>query len=265
MRIVLMCLAVAAWSVPAQAQFQVAGDPSVGEKYHIEGSAVLWNAAPSLVISSESLGIPGDDVDLVADLGITKKQIRELKLVLRPATKHKFRFNYIPLKYEADATVQREFTFNGLRYRVGIPVTTTADLTTYRFGYEYDFIYRPRGYLGVLLDVKYTDVNITLDSPIGSEFTAQVAPIPTIGLAGRGYVTNNVSITGEVTYFKIPENISDSFGGKYIDYDFYTTFNFTHNIGALVGFRSVEVEYFRDLDAGNLKFTGLYFGGVLRY
>jgi len=32
-----------------------------------------------------------------------------------------------------------------------------------------------------------------------------------------------------------------------------------------VGLRSVDVEYFKDLDSGNLNFKGMYFGGVIRY
>lgn len=253
---------------PAAAQFrpQSSSPAAIGERYHIEASIAWWNAEPTLVVSSESLGIPGDDVNLVDDLGVSEKRLRALNLVLRPATKHKFRFQYMPIKYSADAIVQREFTFNGLLYRVGLPVSTNADLTTYRFGYEYDFIYRSRGYLGVLFDLKYTDVNITLDSPIGNAFTSQVAPIPTIGVTGRGYVTNNVAIGGEVSFFKIPENLGkEEFGGRYVDYDFYGTANFTNNFGAQVGYRSIEVEYFQDLDAGNLQFKGWYFGGVIRY
>ena len=38
----------------------------------------------SLIVSSESLGIPGDDVDLTSDLGIEKKQLTELRV--RPAS-----------------------------------------------------------------------------------------------------------------------------------------------------------------------------------
>jgi hypothetical protein len=256
-----------AGSVPAAAQFQPAPDRPAGERYNIEAAASFWNATPTLIVSSESLGIPGDDVDLVADLGIEKKRINELRVVLRPGTKHKFRINYLPIKYEASSTVQREFTFNGLRYRVGIPVSTTADLTTFRFGYEYDFLYRDWGFVGVLFDVKYTDVEVTLDSPIGSEFTAQVAPIPTIGVVVRGYLVPSVSITGEVSFFKVPDSLSEQFngGGRYLDYDFYGTFNFNRYIGAQVGLRSVDVEYFKDLDSGNLNFKGLYFGGVIRY
>lgn len=254
------------WPGAASAQYRIPPEPSIGERYHIEGAAALWNADPGLVISSESLGIPGDNVDLVQDLGIVSKRLRDLKLVLRPATKHKFRFQYLPMNYNSESVVQRDFTFNGQRYRIGLPVNTTASLKTYRFGYEYDFLYRERGFVGVLFDLKYTDVQVDLASPIGEEFTTAVAPIPTIGVVGRGYVAKNVSITGEVSFFKIPENLGrEEFGGRYIDYDFYGTYNFTNNVGAQFGLRSVDVEYFRDLDTGNLDFRGWYFGAVVRY
>ncbi|MGE0042603.1 MAG: hypothetical protein AB7H88_20465 [Vicinamibacterales bacterium] len=250
---------------PAQAQFRPPADPATGETFHVEATFAYWNPQPELVVSSESLGIPGTDVDLVNDLGIEQKRQPEIRLVLRPARKHKFRFAYLPIKYEAEAVLQREFVFNGQRYRVGLPVITTADLTTYRFGYEYDFIARDRGYAGVLLDLKYTDVSIQLDSPIGAEFTNQVAPIPTIGFVGRGYVTTNIAIGGEVNFFKIPENLSDQYQGRYMDYDFYSVVNFTNNFGAQVGYRSIDVSYAVDLDSGNLKFKGWYYGGIVRF
>ena len=250
----------------ANAQYRPAGELAVGEKYHVEGAIAFWNADPDLTVSSEALGIPGDDVDLVNDLGIEQKKLRTLNLVLRPATKHKFRFEYLPLKYEAEAIVPREFVFNGLRYRVGLPVNTSADLTTYRFGYEYDFLYFSRGYVGALFDLKYTDVDVTLNSPIGTAFTRQVAPIPGIGGTGRGYLAKNVSVTGEVTYFRIPQNLGkDEWGGRYLEYDFYGTVNFNQYVGAQIGLRSIHAEYFEDLDAGDLRFRGWYFGGVFRY
>ena len=257
-------------AAPASAQFQPTGgtsQPAVGERFHIEAAAALWYPEPELIVSSESLGIVGDNVNLMADLGVEKKRIRELKFVLRPATKHKFRINYLPLRYEAEALVQREFVFNGQRYHIGIPVNTEADLTTWRFGYEYDFIYRDRGYAGVFFDLKYTDVDVSLDSPIGREFTQQVAPIPTIGFAGRGYLLPNVSITGELSFFKLPEKFSQQLegGGRYIDYDVYGTFNFNNYVGAQLGLKSIDVDYFRNLDSGHLNFTGWYFGAVVRY
>jgi hypothetical protein len=253
-------------ATPVWAQFRPVGDPSVGELYNIEGAASFWKATPDIIIASESLGIPGDDVDLVGDLGIEKKSLPELRLVLRPGRKHKFRLNYIPIKYEATSTIRREFIFNGQRYRIGLPVNTSADLTTIRAGYEYDFVYRDRGYAGVIFDIKYTNIDVNLESPIGNEFLQSVAPIPTIGFAGRGYVVPNVSITGEVTFFKVPENLGgEDFGGRYVDFDIYGTVNFNRYVGAQLGFKSIDVNYFADLDAGTLVFKGLYFGVVARY
>lgn len=262
----LAAVLVTGAAADARAQFSVPADPAVGEDYHVEVSYGWWDADPSLIINSESLGILGTDVDLVDDLGITKKRLGRLNVVLRPATKHKFRIEYLPIKYETDAVqVRREFVFNGQRYRVGLPVSTTAELKTYRFGYEYDFIYRSRGFAGVLFDVKYTDVNVELQSPIGREFTTAVAPIPTIGFVGRGYLARNVAIGGEISFFRVPDNISDRYDGEYTDFDIYGTVNFTRNFGASVGFRSVDVFYQVDNDTGALKFNGLYFSGVVRF
>jgi hypothetical protein len=256
------------WSTPATAQVGGgAGGGAIGERYNIEGAAAFWSPQPELLVASESLGIPGDRIDLVNDLGIERKKIPDLRLVLRPALKHKFRFNYLPLKYSAESVVNREFVFNGQRYRIGLPVNTTANLTTFRFGYEYDFFSRSRGFIGVLLDVKYANIDVQLDSPIGSEFTSQVAPIPTVGIVGRGYVLPNLSVTGEVSFFNVPDNIAEQLeaDGRYLDYDIYGTFNFNRYVGAQLGVRSIDVSYFNDLDTGILNMTGWYFGGVLRY
>ena len=265
-RSVFLSIVVLAGALPAHAQFRPSNLPAPGEEYHVEGAASFWSATPDLIIASESLGIEGDDVDLINDLGIEKKQLPELRLVLRPGRKHKFRLNYIPIRYEATSVVQREFIFNGQRFRLGLPVNTSVDLTTIRAGYEYDFIHRDRGYAGVILDVKYTNIDVELASPIGNEFLQSVAPIPTIGFAGRGYIVPAVSITGEVTFFKVPENLGgEDFGGRYFDLDIYGTVNFNRFVGVQLGYKSIDVNYFTDLDRGDLVFKGLYFGAVVRY
>lgn len=261
----LAAAVVFAAAAPVSAQYRPPAEPAVGEDYHVEVSYGWWNADPSLIVNSESLGILGSDVDLVDDLGIEQKRLGRFNLVLRPAVKHKFRFEYLPVEYEASTTLQRSFVFNGQRYNVGLPVATTADYKTYRFGYEYDFIHRSRGFAGVLLDLKYTDVRVELDSPIGVEFTSAVAPIPTIGFVGRGYLAKNFAVGGEVSFFRVPDNLSEDYDGEYTDFDIYGTLNFTNNVGATVGYKSIDVFYKADSDTGTLKFTGLYFTGVLRF
>ena len=251
----------------ASAQYRRPSSAVVGEEYHIEASYGWWNAQPSLIVNSESLAILGSDVNLIEDLGIEKHKLGKLDLVLRPGKKHRFRFQRLPVHYEASNTVKRSFVFNGQNYNVGLPVRTTATFDTYRFGYEYDFLHFAKGFVGAMIDVKYTDVNVELNSPIGSEFTKAVAPIPTFGFIGRGYPLPNLAITSELSFFRVPDSLAEKLNGdgSYTDFDVNATYNFNRFIGTQAGYRRVNIFYDVDLDSGTLKFTGLYFGGVIRY
>ena len=144
-------------------------------------------------------------------------------------------------------------------------MATTAQFKAWRFGYEYDFLYRERGFLGVLFDVKYTDVNVGLNSPIGDEFTKAVAPLPTIGGVARVYAVKNLALNAEMSYVKVPDNLSEEVEGRYIDFDVYATFNPHKNVGVQAGYRSIDVSYLVDFDSGALTFKGLYFGGTVRF
>lgn len=252
-------------AAPAFAQFQPREAATVGETYHMEVSFNFWSPTPEAIVNSEALGILGTDVDLVTDLGIEKRALKDFRLVLRPARKHRFRVSYVPIVYEAETTITREFIFNGLRYRPGLPVATTAEFRAWRFGYEYDFLYRERGFVGVLFDAKYTDVNVGLNSPIGDEFAKAIAPLPTIGLVARAYPVRNLALNGEISYFKVPDSASDDYKGRYKDFDVNATFNAHRNFGVQIGYRSVDVFYQAKNDTGSLTFKGPYFGATVRF
>ena len=80
-------------AIPVFAQLPPSGTRATGENYHVEFSGNLWNPTPNILINSESIsGIIGSDIDFVEDLGIESNWFTQLKVVLRPATKHKFRF-----------------------------------------------------------------------------------------------------------------------------------------------------------------------------
>ena len=267
----LVALGVFGVAPDANAQYRRPGSAVVGEEYHIEASYGWWNAQPSLIVNSESLAIPGSDVNLIEDLGIEKHKLGKFDLVLRPGKKHRFRFQRLPIHYEANNTVKRSFVFNGQSFNVGLPVQTMANFDTYRVGYEYDFLYFARGFVGAMIDVKYTDVNVELNvelnSPIGKEFTKAFAPIPTFGFIGRGYPLPNLAITSELSFLRVPDSLAEKLDGdgSYTDFDVNATYNFNRFIGAQAGYRRVNIFYDVDLDSGTLKFTGLYFGGVVRY
>ena len=268
----LATVLLAASASPVLAQYRPlpagsfsASNTPVGEPYNVEFAVNWWTPSPNIVIASESLGIAGTDIDVQANLGIESQSTYEFRLVLRPGRKHKFRFNYIPQKYESDTTLTGEIIFNGIKFPVNTTVGTLLEWKTYRIGYEWDFLSKPRWFAGVILEAKFTDINFELNSIIGNEFVRARAPIPALGFIGRGWLTKNVSVTGEFTFFSLPDDLDIEYGGHYYEWDIYGMVNFTKNLGAQVGWRSHDFEYVAELDQGSAKLNGIYFGGVVRF
>jgi hypothetical protein len=248
----------------ASAQYGVtpAASTVAGEDYHVEFTYGLWTPAREIIISSESLGIIGSSINAVTDLGFERETFQNIFVVLRPTEKFKFRFGFTPIKYEGDNILTRTIVFNGQRYDVGLPVQSELDWKLWRFGLEYDVFYRSRGFVGFIVDVNYTDINVMLTSPITAEFTQVKVPIPAIGGIGRFYIGKNFAVTGELSGLKLT---IDEDTGQFVNFDLNGTYNINNNFGVQGGYRSVNVEYDIELDSGNLELNGLYFGGVARF
>src|SRR5436305_1934182 len=152
-----------------------------------------------------------------------------------------------------------------LQICANLPINTPRAWTEYRFGYQYDIIVKNRGYDGFIMEAKYTDVRAQLATPLQVEFTRQRAPIPALGGIGRVYVVPNISVTGELTYFTIPDSVGGRYRAHYTDLDVYGTVNFTNNIGVKGGYRSMDLGYNIKDDTGTFTLKGIYFGAVLRY
>jgi hypothetical protein len=270
-RWVSFAAAFALLASPATAQYRPRplNDPATGEKYHIEAGADLWFPTADITVASSGSGalsgLNGSTIDFKRDLGLQDKHLPAVRIVLRPATRHKFRFQYIPISYSSSATLNTDIIFNGIRYTVGLPVNSTLEWKAYRFGYEYDFITKNRGFAGFIMEAKYTDVRVELDSPFAAEFAHARAPIPALGGIGRFYVMPNISITGELTAFKIPDSIDSRYAAHYVDVDVYGTLNFTNNVGVQAGYRVLNVGYLIKTDTGAFVLKGPYLGAVLRY
>lgn len=272
-RLYISVVALIALAAPARAQYRPRplNDPATGESYHIEGSAGLWFPTADMTVTSAGsgalAGLPGSEINAENDLGMpASKWLPEFQITLRPARAHKLRFQYIPIQYDGSNVVTRNIDFNGQRYRFGTLVNSTMDWKAMRFGYEYDFITRDRGFAGLIVEAKYTDVRVDLDAPsLGlAEFAHAQAPIPAIGGIARFYVVPNVAITGEVTGFRLP-TIQDKYAGHYVDVDVSGTLNFTNNVGVQGGWRTLDMGYLLKQDNGSFTLNGLYFAGVVRY
>jgi hypothetical protein len=259
--------ALVCFAAPASAQYKprTLDDPATGENYHIEGGIDFWFPTADMVVESEQLGIPGSQINLKRDLGLVDTRFRALQVQLRPARSHKLRFEYLPVTYTQSAVLNQDIVFNGIKYRLGLPVNSTLEWKTYEFAYEYDFVVKNWGFVGFDLEAKYTDVSVQLASPIASEFARARGPIPAIGGIARYYFVPNIAVTGEFTAFKIPSTIDDRYNAHYMDIDIYGTVNFTNNVGVKGGYRSRDVGYLIKTDTGSLTLKGIYIGAVVRY
>jgi hypothetical protein len=250
----------------ADAQFSRAPVVAPGEDFHVELGAMFWQPTPELIIGTDALDALGThNVDFVQEFGLTKKRFTELRAVIHAARKHKLRFSYVPVRYEQDAVLQRSVTFGGRTFNIGLPANATLKWDLWRFGYEWDFVSRSRGLFGLVTELKYNKVSADITSPIGAAAVEEKAPVPTIGVIGRGYVHRNVSITGEFTAFKVPASFSDTFVARFYDFDLYATGSFTRNLAVQGGYRRVSANYVVDTDTGDLKLKGMYFGGLVRF
>ncbi len=239
-----------------------------GEKYHIEFAASFWNPNVSGQVSSNLGSTVGTTLDFVNDLGFQQTRFGDVRLVLRPSTRNKFRFEYTPIQYTATSSLPRTVTFNGQTYSFNLPVASELDWKVMRFGYEYDLLSRSRGYIGFLIEGRYTQFKASLTSLVASGVVSANAPLPAIGVVGRGYVVKNVSITGQVTGLRVPQSWIKNFNGNYYDWEFYGTVDLCRYVGVQGGWRRVTT--FLDVVdkqeyVGNFKFQGLWFGGVVRY
>jgi hypothetical protein len=270
----IAALATLALLPPAAARAQYAapdrGSSAIGENYHVEVSGSLWNPELFGVISSEQFGIVGSQIDLLGDLGYTKTRFKDLRIVLRPSKKSRFRIQYTPIQYEAETSLAREVVFNGIKFPLAVPIESQFSWKVWRFGYEYDFLYKPRGFVGMIVEGRYTTAeariktNTPIFSPAYDEYNKQSAPLPAFGVVGRAYPLPELAINFEVTGFKLP-NVDPKYQAKYFDWDINGTVNVTNNVGLQIGWRKITNFMVIEKDSGDVRFQGLWFGAALRY
>jgi hypothetical protein len=230
------------------------------ETTHSEIVFNLWKPTPEITIQN---------VDFVAPLEIMPERFRDFRVTLKPGRQHKLRFSRVRLNYgEIGKTVQDTFTFQGKTYEVDLPVNYDFTWDLYRFGYEWDFIARSHGFVGVIGEAKYNKVIASIDSPLGSSAATDVRVLlPTVGGIARGYLGDYVSVTGEFTGLKLNRETDH---GKFYDFDVYGQVNLTKALAIQLGYRSVNVDYVIDEatpseEQGTFLMKGPYFGGTVRF
>jgi len=239
-------------------------DLPTGEMYRIEALGVYWTTRATVIVSSDAPGLPGTRVDFKRDLGLTDRAFPELQVTWRPGLRHKFRAQYIPIHFDSAATPPRDLIFDGVTYAAGLPATASLDWTTYRFGYAYDFIVTRRGSVGVVTEVKHTVVRAALRGGLADKVSRQAMPVPAVGGVVRLYPSPRLALTGEMTFFGVPDSDDRHFGGHIADLDLSATWNFSRHVGAQAGFRDIDINHLGEWNTATFSLKGAYVGVVVR-
>ena len=236
----------------------------IGEDYRVEVLGGVWSALPDITISSDEFGIAGTKINFIDDFGIRARALGEFRLRLRPGQRHRFRIDYIPASYSAQSTPEQRLVFRGIAFDVSEPVTSTMVWRTSRLGYQYDLIQRSRGYAGVIIEARYTELEAALENATGREFVRARGPIPSLGVMARVYPLSMIAVTTEISFFRLPKDVVEGYAGEHLDLDVSGTINLTRQVGAQFGYRSIELSLTTVGEEADLRSNGVYFGILLR-
>ena len=261
-----LCAGALLVASPATAQFfpQPSEFP-LGEDYYVETLGAMWSPTPNFTVASDAFGIAGTNIDFASDLGISTQRFGEFRLRLRPGRRHRFRIDYVPIRYAAQNIVERRLVFRGIAYNAGVPVNSSVTWRTWRLGYEFDVIHRPRGYAGLIVEAKYTELEASLSTAASREFARARGPIPAVGAVVKVYPLQVLGLAAEASFFRLPNDLVNNYSGEYVDLDVYATLNFTQQLGAQVGYRSLNLNVQANEDLADLRLDGIYVGALVRF
>jgi hypothetical protein len=239
--------------------------PAAAQDHVVELGLMRWGPSPGLTLSSEGLAASSvSEIDFVREFGIVDKSFPDFRVAL--GRSHKFRLSHAKFSYEPETVIQRTLTFQGRTFTLNTPASADIKWDLWTFGYEWDVVSRPGGFFGIVADLKYNKIRASIDSPAldSPAATNTTAPVPTIGVAGRGYLGSVLSVGGEYTGLNFG---SGDFDVKFTDFDINAAIVPSPRIGvgAQVGYRSVAADYVVDEDTGDLKMRGPYFGVIVRF
>lgn len=172
-------------STPAEAVVQVEG------RY--------WFSTLDSNVKATDLGVIGTDIDLVNTLGMEEgKNFFDGRIVLELGG-HSLRYGYIPLEWSGAATPSATINFGGVDYTSSFAVDSELSLKYHRLAYQYNFIDTLDNHLGVIVELKYFDIDAKLESSVRNESVSIGVPVPTVGLSVQVAIPFLIKLNGEAT------------------------------------------------------------------
>lgn len=226
----------------------------------VELSVIYWHPVASMQLSSDAPEIPGTPIDLKGDMSVSDRGFPAVAVAFRPAARHRVMLEYIPIRYDATASIPRTVTFSGATYSSGDRVASTFAWDAINVGYEYDFAMRPRFEFGVVVEAKSTVVRQELRSASADRSRRTSVPAPAVGFVARSALGARVSLYGEARGFAVPDGQNGHYGGRYVDVDGGAAVALASHVGVRAGIRWLNIRHLGESDSTRLSLAGAYAG-----
>jgi hypothetical protein len=180
-------------AVPSYAQPEAGGD----DQFRIEVTSGYW-----LPGATGSVRSGPNAVDLESDLGIEQNRVLFAgRLTLKPGRRHRILVEGLPYRLRGSSDLSRDFSYSGRSFFVQDTISSSADLTYFVGGYQYDVVSNPGGHLGLQFTAGVMRAEGTVQS-LRTGLTAtesQVLPIPVVGVEAQRYLMPNkrIDLNGE--------------------------------------------------------------------
>jgi hypothetical protein len=172
------------------------------DAYKLRIDANWYYADPSGFIQGTTAGGPNvPEIDLQKDLGLPTYSTFAGKLDWKFTRKNHLYLLGSPFNLSHSTVLVRTFTFQGQTFTAGLSANSTVDTTFIAPGYQYDFIRRKRGHLGLGLQLDFFNSKATINAaaqvvggvnhPAVSASGSLITPMPVAGPDFRFYLTNS--------------------------------------------------------------------------
>jgi hypothetical protein len=221
------------------------------EDFRIEITGSAW-----IVNSAGHIQANGSPIDLVSDLGAQQQQPTFYgQVVFKPARKHRIVLEGTPFQIQGYNTINRTVYYRGQAFNVSQSVKSSADLTYFFGGYQYDVLTGPMGHLGFSAGAAYLSA------------TGSITAVQTNTVASKSEVIGLPLAGMDFRVFPVPgHRLVEVEGGirgmGFGDYGHYVEAS-AHGgvslgpITVLAGYRGVNVDLHESTNGGSGMFARL--------
>ncbi len=227
------------------------------ERYYLRGEYWRWGVNLNSELQKGFGDQPGTVIDGEDTLGLTGTGTNVVRATIRFGQSAKIRGSWTQLDFSGDQATPTNFTFGDETFFAGERVVTRVKGALYTFDFEYDFVKRREGFMGITLGAVYLDSDSVLVSPGTGKQVAQTGqvPVPLIGLTGRTYYGRRFSFEGEFGWGTIGSR------GSVWSTSFVVRFHLSDRLAASGGYRRLSMHGKDERDSLDVKLSGWVFGG----